>query len=73
MAKKQKTEWELTRENRLEIWKKLSPKQKGALKEVGEAWCNLESSYRELCHPTFDEIVKMDDAYHRLAQCMIEE
>jgi hypothetical protein len=41
MAKKQKTEWELTRENRLEIWKKLSPKQKGALKEVQNAWHDL--------------------------------
>jgi len=73
MAKKQKTEWEITRENRMEIWKKLSPKQKGALHSVAEAWCNLESSYRGLCHPSYDDIVKMDDAYHRLAMFMIEE
>jgi len=73
MARKQKTEWELTRENRLEIWKKLSPKQKGALKEVQNAWHELQCSYRGLCHPMFDDIVKMDDAYHRLAQSLIEE
>jgi ferric-dicitrate binding protein FerR (iron transport regulator) len=73
MAKKQKTQWEIMRENRLETWKKLSPKQRGALKEVQNAWHELQGSYRELCHPTFDDIVKMDEAYHRLAQFMIEE
>jgi len=73
MAKKQKTEWEIRTENRINIWKTLSPEQKEALHGLQTAWEEMQSSYRELCHPQFGDIVKMDDAYYRLRNVLIEE
>jgi len=73
MAKKQKTEWDILNENRINVWKTLSPEQKKALHGLQTAWEELQGSYRELCHPTFDDIIKMDDAYYRLRRVLIEE
>ena len=73
MAKKQKTAWEIRKDNRVSIWKKLSPEQKEVLRDVQTAWEEMQSSYRELCHPQFGDIVKMDDAYYRLRNVLIEE
>lgn len=73
MAKKQKTQWEIDNDNRINTWKKLSPEQKAALHGLQTAWEELQSSYRELCHPTFGDIIKMDDAYYRLRRILIEE
>ena len=73
MAKEQKTVWEIRKDNRVSIWKKLSPEQKEALRDLQTAWEEMQSSYRELCHPQFGDIVKMDDAYYRLRNVLIEE
>ena len=73
MAKKQKTAWEIRKDNRVSIWKKLSPEQKEVLRDLQTAWEEMQSSYRELCHPQFGDIVKMDDAYYRLRNVLIEE
>ena len=73
MAKKQKTEWEIRKDNRVSIWKNLSLEQKEALRDLQTAWEEMQSSYRELCHPQFGDIVKMDDAYYRLRNVLIEE
>ena len=73
MAKEQKTAWEIRKDNRVSIWKKLSPEQKEALRDLQTAWEEMQSSYRELCHPQFCDIVKMDDAYYRLRNVLIEE
>jgi hypothetical protein len=73
MAKNQKTAWEIRKDNRVSIWKKLSPEQKEALRDLQTAWEEMQSSYRELCHPQFGDIVKMDDAYYRLRNVLIEE
>jgi hypothetical protein len=73
MANKQKTAWEIRKDNRVSIWKKLSPEQKEALRDLQTAWEEMQSSYRELCHPQFGDIVKMDDAYYRLRNVLIEE
>jgi hypothetical protein len=73
MARKQKTQWEIDNDNRINVWKKLSPEQKAALHGLQTAWEELQGSYRELCHPTFDDIIKMDDAYYRLRRVLIEE
>ena len=72
MAKKQKTAWEIRKDNRVSIWKKLSPEQKEVLRDLQTAWEEMQSSYRELCHPQFGDIVKMDDAYYRLRNVLIE-
>jgi len=71
MAKKQKTQWEIRNENRIKTWKALSPEQREALLSLQTAWEQLQCNYRELCHPVFDDIVKMDDAYYRLRSALI--
>lgn len=73
MAKNQKTAWEIRKDNRVSIWKKLSPEQKESLRDLQTAWEEMQSSYRELCHPQFGDIVKMDDAYYKLRNVLIEE
>jgi len=71
MAKKQKTQWEIRNDNRIKTWKALSSEQREALLDLQTAWEELQSSYRELCHPQFGDIVKMDDAYYKLRSALI--
>ena len=73
MAKKQKTEWEITNENRAKTWKHLSPEQKEALKDLRVAWRDLQWSYAEFCHPNYGDLVKMDDACHKIYRVLFEE
>jgi len=71
MAKKQKTQWEIRNDNRIKTWKALSSEQREALLDLQTAWEELQNSYRELCHPQFGDIVKMDDAYYKLRSALI--
>jgi len=73
MAKKQKTEWEITNENRAKTWKHLSPEQKEALKDLRNAWGELQIGYYELCHPNYGDLVNMDNACHKVYRVLFEE
>ena len=56
---------------RIKTWKSLSEAQQEALLVLLNNWEQMTQSYRELCHPMYDDIVNMDNSVWKIRSLMV--
>ena len=71
--KKEKSEWEITKEQATATWKSMTPKQQQAVLEMLQAFVPIRYSVSELCEISYEDLRNMDEAWHVMKRLIVDD
>jgi len=70
---KQKTEWEVRREQATKSWKAMTPHQQQCVLDMLAAWVPIRSRVSELCSLDYDDLREVDSAWYQLKNAIVDK
>ena len=71
--KKEKSQYEITREKASATWKSMTPQQQQAVLEMLQAFVPIRHAVSELCDISYDDLRNMDQAWHVMKRLIVDD
>lgn len=71
--KKEKSQWEITKDQASATWKSMTPKQQQAVLEMLQAFVPIRQSVSELCEISYDDLRNVDQAWHVMKRLIVDD
>ena len=71
--KKEKSEWEITKDQASATWKSMTPKQQQAVLEMLQAFVPIRHSVSEFCEISYEDLRNMDQAWYVMRRLIVDD
>ena len=71
--KKEKSEWEITKDRASATWKSMTPKQQQAVLEMLQAFVPIRHSVSDLCEISYEDLRNMDKAWYVMRRLIVDD
>ena len=71
--KKEKSQWEITKDQASATWKSMTPKQQPAVLEMLQALVPIRHSVSELCEISYEDLRNMDKAWYVMRRLIVDD
>jgi hypothetical protein len=71
--KKEKSQWEITKDQASATWKSMTPKQQQAVLEMLQAFVPIRHSVSELCEISYEDLRNMDKAWYVMRRLIVDD
>lgn len=71
--KKEKSQWEITKDQASATWKSMTPKQQQAVLEMLQAFVPIRHSVSDLCEISYEDLRNMDKAWYVMRRLIVDD